>query len=253
MQNGYAGTETEWLASLVGPDGPQGPEGPAGPQGPEGPEGPEGPAGPQGPEGPAGGGPRVVSYDGDDRDALTLAGADGTTISNLADGVAATDAVNLRQLQAGDAATLQSAHGYTDAREAAVRTDMAAADAATLASANEYTDTVAVQTLESANAYTDARFDAWEAQLGDIDDRFRRQDRRIDRMAAMSGAYAGMAMNTAGLAGRNRVGVGVGGQGGETALAIGYQRAIGSRASVSFGGAIGGGEKSVMGGAGFSW
>lgn len=73
------------------------------------------------------------------------------------------------------------------------------------------------------------------------------------KMAAMSGAYAGMAMNTAGLAGRNRIGVGVGGQGGEAALAVGYQRAIGDRASVSLGGAFGGGEKSLMGGAGFSW
>src|SRR3546814_1801939 len=46
----------------------------------------------------------------------------------------------------------------------------------------------------------------------DVDRRFRYQDRRIDKLAAMSGAYAGMAMNTAGLAGANRIGVGVGGQ-----------------------------------------
>ena len=75
----------------------------------------------------------------------------------------------------------------------------------------------------------------------------------IDKMAAMSGAYAGMAMNTAGLAGRNRVGVGIGSQGGEQAMAIGYQRVVGNRASVSIGAAFGGGEKSVSAGAGFSW
>src|SRR3546814_11723347 len=69
----------------------------------------------------------------------------------------------------------------------------------------------------------------------------------------MSGAYAGMAMNTAGLAGANRIGVGVGGQNGESALAVGYQRAIGNRASISIGAAFGGGESSVLGGAGFSW
>ncbi|WP_187471074.1 YadA-like family protein [Luteimonas viscosa] len=210
VRNGFAGTEADWLGSLQGPVGP---------------------GGPQGPEGPAGGGPRSVVYDDDNRDVLTLAGDEGTIIANVADGVAATDAANVRQVQAGDSATL--------------------------ASANAHTDTVAVQTLQSANEYTDSRFAAWDAQLDSIqrgiDDRFHEQDRRIDRQGAMAGAFAGMAMNTAGLAGRNRVGVGVGAQGGEQALAVGYQRALGTRASVSFGGAFSGGEKSVMGGAGFSW
>src|SRR3546814_4344346 len=73
----------------------------------------------------------------------------------------------------------------------------------------------------------------------DVDQRFRDQDRRIDNLAAMSGAYAGMAMNTAGLAGANRIGVGVGGQNGETALAVGYQRALGHRASISIGADVG--------------
>ena len=57
LQNGYVGTEEEWLASLHGKDGtvsfeeltPEQTEmlkGPEGPQGPIGPEGPRGPAGP---------------------------------------------------------------------------------------------------------------------------------------------------------------------------------------------------------------
>lgn len=195
VQNGFVGSEADWLSSLQGPDGP---------------------AGPRGPEGPAGGGPRMVAYDSDDRDTLTLAGANGTAIANVANGVADMDAVNLRQMRTGDAAT-----------------------------------------LASANDYTDRRFAAWDAQLQSIqrgiDDRLHRQDRRIDRQGAMAGAFAGMAMNTAGLAGRNRIGVGIGSQGGEQALAVGYQRVIGSSASVSLGGAFGGSEKSVMGGAGFSW
>ena len=133
-------------------------------------------------------------------------------------------------------------------------------DAETLETANTYTDSVATETLESANEYTDSRVteilgfaDSFEGFRNDVNDRFNHMDRRIDKMAAMSGAYAGMAMNTAGLPGRNRVGVGFGAQGGEQALAVGYQRLIGRRASVSLGGAFGGGEKSVMGGAGFSW
>ncbi|WP_202839730.1 YadA-like family protein [Luteimonas saliphila] len=223
--------------------------------------GPQGPAGPQGPEGPAGGGPRSVMYDQDEGDTITLNGEDGTLVSNVADGIADMDAVNVRQMRAGDAMTLQSARAHADAGDAAAlqaaQVHADAGDAATLASANTYTDTVAVQTLQSANEYTDSRFAAWDAQLDSIqrgiDDRFHQQDRRIDRQGAMSGAFAGMAMNTAGLSGRNRVGVGVGAQGGEQALAVGYQRAVGDRASVSLGGAFSGGEKSVMGGAGFSW
>lgn len=66
VENGFTGTESQWLASLVGPQGPQGlqgiqgemgatgpagPEGPIGPQGVPGEIGPTGPAGPQGPQG----------------------------------------------------------------------------------------------------------------------------------------------------------------------------------------------------------
>lgn len=60
VEQGFSGTEAEWLASLVGPAGPrgevgpQGPRGPAGETGPRGQQGPEGSRGPAGPAGPAG-------------------------------------------------------------------------------------------------------------------------------------------------------------------------------------------------------
>lgn len=72
VADGYAGTETAWLASLVGPQGdpgPQGAPGPAGALGPVGPVGPAGPTGPKGdpgatgapgPQGPAGAGAKVL-------------------------------------------------------------------------------------------------------------------------------------------------------------------------------------------------
>lgn len=69
VNEGYTGTEEQWLESLVGPQGEQGPQGiqgVAGPQGPQGPQGiqgekgdtgdvgPRGPAGPKGDTGPQG-------------------------------------------------------------------------------------------------------------------------------------------------------------------------------------------------------
>lgn len=48
VKNGYAGSESQWLASLVGPQGPtgsQGPQGVAGVAGAVGPQGPQGPSG----------------------------------------------------------------------------------------------------------------------------------------------------------------------------------------------------------------
>ena len=136
---------------------------------------------------------------------------EGKPISNVGDGVADTDAVNVGQVNA------------------------------------RYE-----QAVSESKTYTDTRFNAMQ---DDFNQRFEAVDGRIDRMAALSGAYAGMAMNTAGLSGKNRVGAGVGVQGGKTALAVGYQRIVGRRnnASVSIGGAFSGSEKSVSAGAGFSW
>lgn len=63
VDNGFAGTETQWLASLKGETGAQGPQGATGPQGPQGAtgatgaqglQGLQGPQGPQGATGPAG-------------------------------------------------------------------------------------------------------------------------------------------------------------------------------------------------------
>lgn len=53
-ENGFSGSETEWLESLRGEPGPQGETGATGPQGPKGEIGPAGPAGEQGPQGPKG-------------------------------------------------------------------------------------------------------------------------------------------------------------------------------------------------------
>lgn len=48
VQNGFIGTEQEWLDSLIGPIGPQGIQGPIGPRGEVGPTGPQGEKGDKG-------------------------------------------------------------------------------------------------------------------------------------------------------------------------------------------------------------
>lgn len=68
VQNGFKGSEQEWLNSLKGPKGDKGDTGLRGVQGPEGPTGPVGPQGPQGLTGPQGEqGPRGVQGPQGDR------------------------------------------------------------------------------------------------------------------------------------------------------------------------------------------
>lgn len=139
-------------------------------------------------------------------------------ITHVAAATQGTDAVNLDQMTAGDTATLSAANAYTDSKFAGL--DFAGIN---------------------------SRFDT-------IEQRLNRQDARIDRIGAMGGALAGMAMNSANLSGRNRVALGVGSQGGRQAFAVGYQRALlGTRASVSLGAAFSGSDNTVSGGAGYSW
>lgn len=181
-----------------------------------------------------GGSANAIEYDDPGKATTTLQGASGTTISNLAPGVAATDAVNKSQMETGDAATLQSA--------------------------NDYARTQSTGTLQAANAYTDSRvtqmstdFTALRNDIDRLDRRFGEMDRRLDRLGAMSGAMSAAAMNTAGLAGDNRMGIGVGSQGGRAAMAVGYQRLVNSRISVSLSAGFSGDDSSVSAGTGFSW
>lgn len=53
VDNGFEGTQQQWLESLKGETGPQGEQGPQGPEGPQGPQGETGPKGETGPSGAA--------------------------------------------------------------------------------------------------------------------------------------------------------------------------------------------------------
>ncbi|PZO62125.1 MAG: cell surface protein, partial [Pseudoxanthomonas suwonensis] len=148
-------------------------------------------------------------------------------VTNVAAGTQSTDAVNKGQLDGG------------------------------VAQAKAYADSTATQAVTTSKAYTDAVLASWnENFLGyqaDIDLRFQEQDRRIDRQGAMSAAMLNMATSAAGIRTQNRLGVGLGFQNGESALSIGYQRAISDRATVTLGGAFTSDDQSVGVGAGFGW
>jgi hypothetical protein len=129
-----------------------------------------------------------------------------------------------------------------------------------LRSANTYAQSLNTQTLNAANAYTDAALadyvttDAFNQFQNQVNLRFHEQDKRIDTLGAMSAAATQMAINTAGLSGDNRVGVGLGTYAGRQAAALGYQHMFSNqKASISAGVSAANGETSGGVGFGFSW
>lgn len=82
LDNGFEGTEEEWLLSLTGPQGEQGETGPKGDTGEQGPQGETGPQGEQGPQGETG-------KDGADGAPATINGVNALTIE-AKDGIKAT-------------------------------------------------------------------------------------------------------------------------------------------------------------------
>nr|WP_266167869.1 YadA-like family protein [Dyella subtropica] len=83
--------------------------------------------------------------------------------------------------------------------------------------------------------------------------KFSQQDTRINRIGAMGAAYGQMAFSAQGIQTPNKVGVGVGTQGGLAALAVGYSRQIKPNVNLSFGGSASGSEVSVGAGLSMGW
>lgn len=220
---------------------------------------------------------------GSNQSLIALGGTMGTQITNVMAGTIAPgsmDAVNGGQLwdmqeqvnQLGDRLTVVEAGGPggqggpMDPVTGGPITDnggkiignvgdgVAASDAATVGQVAQQTQ----QAIETAKTYTDTQVGAVNQRLDQfqtsVDRRFQQQDRRISRVGSMSMAQSQMAANMAGLSGQNRVGVGVGNQSGQAALAVGFQRALSNnRASISVGASASGSETSVGMGGGFSW
>ncbi len=220
---------------------------------------------------------------------LTLAGANGMVISNVANGLIAAgsrEAVNGGQLHA----VQQQLNGRIDGLEQRVDGQpqaraMGTASAAPteeimpspeasgspqVASAGEgaspapqptskkddspaptpQVDTAELEKmLARANEYTDGA-------ISNVERRLDKMDKRFNRMAAMSSAQTAMAMNTAGLATYNRLGAGVGYAEGESAMAVGYQRVLNDKGSATFslnGAFTNSGERSMGLGVGIGW
>jgi trimeric autotransporter adhesin len=83
--------------------------------------------------------------------------------------------------------------------------------------------------------------------------KFTQMDRRINSMGAMSAAYGQMAFSAQGIDKPSRIGVGVGMQNGQSAIAVGYSRQIKPNLNVSFGGAASANDVSVGAGMAFGW
>lgn len=83
--------------------------------------------------------------------------------------------------------------------------------------------------------------------------KFEQVDGRIDRMGAMSAAYSQMAFSATGVNTPNRFGVGVGMQGGKSAVAMGVSHQFSPSVNISFGGSASGSEASVGAGMAIGW
>lgn len=220
---------------------------------------------------------------------LTLAGANGMVISNVANGLIAAgsrDAVNGGQLHSMQ----QQLNGRMDGLEQRIDGQPQARAIAAASTPSPSTEEIApapetggspqiasagegdkptpkpkskqddtpkpqVDTAElekmlaRANEYTDGAISNFERRLD-------KMDKRFNRMAAMSSAQSAMAMNTAGLATYNRLGAGVGYSEGESAMAVGYQRVLNEKGSATFslnGAFTNSGERSMGVGVGIGW
>jgi trimeric autotransporter adhesin len=141
---------------------------------------------------------------------------DNQRITNLADGVAPTDAATVGQVKQAANNAVSTANAYTDSKFNALNNDL-------------------------------------QNFKGEVNDRFNRLDQRVDRIGAMSAANTQMAINAGGVenTGKGRIAVGVGMQSSKAAFAVGYANKVNERVRMSLGAAFSGSEASIGAGAGF--
>lgn len=93
-----------------------------------------------------------------------------------------------------------------------------------------------------------------QSSVNNLQSQVNQIDTKVNRVGAMNAAMSTMIASAAGLQTDNRMAIGAGVYRGQTALAIGYQRKIGNRATVTVGGSTAGGSEYNVGvGAGYGW
>jgi len=200
------------LSFLYGLDGSGG--GTPGPVGPTGPTGPQGPSGTNGTNGNVSD-PLAVHYDSSTDSSVTLQGANGTTISNVAPG-----AVNATSMQAVNGSQLYNAEQ----------------------AANNYTDQQVQKAENWAQAYTNQQVSGLNTRIND-------SEAMSAAMTNMTASFAGQNPNN-----HNRISAGVGFAGGSNAIAVGYQHVNeAGNFAWNVGGSAGGRDREIGAGAGFSW
>lgn len=103
-------------------------------------------------------------------------------------------------------------------------------------------------------AQMDRQIAGVQNSVGNLQNQVSQIDSKVNRVGAMNAAMSTMMASAAGLQTDNRMAIGTGLYRGETALAVGYQRKVGSRATVTIGGSTAGGKEYNVGvGAGFGW
>jgi len=113
------------------------------------------------------------------------------------------------------------------------------------------TDAVNMKQFTTETAKIQQSVDTLQSQ---VNQRFDQLDNRVNRVGAMNAAMSAMVASAAGLQTDNRMAIGTGLYRGQTALAVGYQRKLGSRATVTIGGSTAGGSEYNVGlGAGYGW
>ncbi|MGN6113863.1 MAG: hypothetical protein ACTHOC_12815 [Luteimonas sp.] len=266
-----------------GPAGPQGPEGPAGPAGQDGQDGQdgapgaEGPQGPQGPEGPAGQdgqdgaqGPKGDKGDqgekgdkGDKGDAgqdgrdgidgkdggtnklksgsniAVVDNDDGTQTASLSDKVELSDQGSVKvgaTTVNGDGVSIQGGPSMTTP-------GIDAGSQRITSVANGRIERGSTDAVNGGQLWNLQQ--QWDDRWTEVNNRFNRQDKRIDGLGAQMGAMSMMAATP----GEGGLTVGVGMSGSKAAMAGGWSRRTHDRISISAGASFGGGNKPVIGGA----
>lgn len=274
VDNGFSGTETQWLDSLRGADGSDGVdgtgtgEGVAGPAGPEGRPGIDGAKGDRGEKGDRGDNGRSAyevavdnGYEGDQQSWLeSLKGADGRDGAGGSNVVAgsnievATNEDGTQSVSLSDNVEL-SAQGRLAIGATTVNANGVSIQGGPSMTANGIDAGGRQITNVAPGAIAQGSMDAVNGgQLWDLEnrlnDRWTDTDRRIDALGAQLGAMSNMAMSAAAnppAQGEVQLNAGLGFSGSTAALSIGWTARVSPRVAISGGMSFAGGNKPVGG------